>query len=90
MIDEHIEEEEEYNVQRAILASLQGEPSLQGQHGDDDDDILAPSAAPAAPLPPPPPPAPLPPPPPQTPAPPCLSPEETISDDNASTDSETF
>ena len=83
MIDERINEEEEYDVQRAILASL------RGQHGDDDEEQQF-TAAPA-PLPPPPPPAPLPPPPSHiTSLPYNDSPEETISDDNLSTDSETF
>ena len=83
MIDERINEEEEYDVQRAILASL------RGQHGDDDEEQQF-TAAPA-PLPPPPPPAPLPSPPSHIISLPSNdSPEETISDDNLSTDSETF
>ena len=77
LIDNRIEEEEEYNIQRAIIASLQERPP---NNNDEEDDFPppAPASAPAhAPLPPPPPPAPLPP----TPLPDCLPPEDTISAD---------
>ena len=77
MIDERIEEEEEYNIQRAILESLREDQN------DTENLITLPVTPAAAPLPPPPPPAPLPPLPPS-------DTEETISDDEASNDSETY